>query len=135
MSCNYKIALAVVSSKRDNTLEHETIVSEQFEMASAIHNSGGIVSVEVKDILERGSINPRDVKIHGLTVNYIVKSAPEHHLQTYFSDTFRPELLGQVRVPTKSIAPLTMSLRKVVARRAAMETKNRNLLSIWTWHL
>ncbi|MDR1640177.1 MAG: 3-oxoacid CoA-transferase [Clostridiales bacterium] len=110
------------------TLEHETVVSEQFEMANAVHNNGGIVIAEVKDILERGSINCRDVKIHGLTVDYVVKSAPGDHVQTYFSDVFRPELLGMIRVPSRSIAPMEMSLRKIVARRAAMEIKKEKAL-------
>jgi len=110
------------------TLEHETIVSEQFEMANAVRNNGGIVIAEVKDILERGSINCRDVKIHNLTVDFVVKSAPGDHMQTYFSDAFRPELLGITRVPAKSITPLPMGLRKVVARRAAMEIKKEKAL-------
>lgn len=110
------------------TLEHETIVAEQFEMANAVHNSGGIVIAEVKDILERGSINCRDVKIHGLTIDYLVKSAPGEHWQTYSSSAFRPELLGMVRVPAKSIPPMPLDLRKVVARRAAMEIKKERSL-------
>jgi propionate CoA-transferase len=110
------------------TLEHETIVAEQFEMAHAAHNNGGIVIAEVKDILERGSINCRDVKIHGSVIDYVVKSAPGEHWQTYFSDIFRPELLGMVRVPAKSIPAMDMDLRKVVARRAAMEIKKEQAL-------
>jgi propionate CoA-transferase len=110
------------------TLEHETIVAEQFEMANAVHNNGGIVIAEVKDILKSGSINCRDVKIHSLTVDYVVKSDPGDHVQTYFSDAFRPELLGIVRVPSKSITPMEMGLRKVVARRAAMEIKKKKAL-------
>jgi len=109
------------------SMDHETIISEQFEMANAVHNSGGIVIAEVKDVLERGSINCRDVKIHSVTVDYVVKSAPGTHMQTYFTNTFRPELLGMIRVPTKAIAPLDLGLRKVVARRAAMEIKKEKV--------
>jgi len=109
------------------SMEHETIIVEQFEMANAVRNSGGIVIAEVKDIVQRGSINCRDVKIHGLTVDYVVKSAPGDHPQTYFSNVFRPELLGITRVPTKAIPPMEMGLRKVVARRAAMEIKKEKV--------
>lgn len=104
------------------SIEHEDSTGPELEIAAAVHNSGGIVIVQVENIVQRGSIHPRKVRIHSSLVDYVVKaSAPEMHMQCYAANGYRPELTGDIRCPVDSIAPMEMSIRKVIARRGAME--------------
>lgn len=110
--------------------DHEALQAEQFEAAAAAHNSGGIVIVQVEDIVDR-DFDPRTVKLHHFMVDYVVKSRPENHLQGYDSDEFRPEICGEKRRPIDA-APKIMPLndRKVCGRRAAMELEPGTLINL-----
>ena len=105
------------------SMEEEALRAEQQEMAAAVHNNGGIVVVQVKDIVCDGSLKPRDVAIHKKFVDYVVKAAPENSRQSYAHPEidFRPEFLGTKRIPQNSIPPMKLNVRKLVARRGAME--------------
>ena len=105
------------------SIEHEALTGVEMEMAAAVHNSGGIVIVQVKDIVERGSIHPRRVRIHSSMVDYVVKAEPKNHLQCYATERDCLELCGEVRRPTGAIPPMPLNIRKVIARRGAMELR------------
>ncbi len=103
------------------TMEKEALTLEALAIAMAAHNSGGIVIAQVERIAERGSLNPRQVKIPGIFVNYIVQAeSPEYHMQT-FIEAYSPAFSGELKVPLSALAPMEMSERKIIARRAAME--------------
>lgn len=104
------------------TMEREALTLEALAIAMAARNSGGVVIVQVERIAERGSLNPRDVKIPGILVDCVVVSKPEHHWQT-FAEPYSPAFSAELRVPMTSITPMEMSERKIIARRAAMELK------------
>jgi propionate CoA-transferase len=102
------------------TMEREALTLEALAIAMAARNSGGIVIVQVERIAERGSLNPRQVKIPGVLVDCVVVARPEHHWQT-FAEPYSPAFSGEVRVPMASVLPMAMGERKIIARRAAME--------------
>lgn len=112
------------------SMEDEAVGDYAYEMAAATHLSGGIVIVQVKEIVERAFLPPKLVKIHHPMVDYIVKSTdPALHMQGYAAD-YRPELAGKLRCPTDSIAPMPLDNRKVIARRGAMELRPDCLINL-----
>ena len=103
------------------TMEREALTLEGLAIAMAAHNSGGIVIAQVERIAERGSLNPRQVKIPGVLVDcVVVAERPEHHLQT-FATPYSAAFAGEIRVPVNTLAPMPMGARKLIARRAALE--------------
>lgn len=112
------------------TMEREALTLEALAIAMAARNSGGIVIVQVERIAESGSLNPRQVKIPGVLVDcVVVADAPEHHMQT-FACAYDPAYSAEIRVPASSLAPMAMSGRKIVARRAALELVANSVVNL-----
>lgn len=106
------------------SIEKEGLTGAELEIAAAVHNSGGTVIVQVEKIVQRGSIHPRKVRIHGTLVDYVVQTpSPDLHMQNYAVNAYDPALTGEIRCSTSSIPPMPLSIRKVIARRAVMELK------------
>lgn len=102
------------------TMEREGITLDDLSAAQAAKNNGGKVIVQVEKVVEFGSLDPRMVKIPGIYVDAVVVSNPEYHKQTYGTQ-YDPAYSGETRIPMDSIPPLPLDVRKVIARRAAME--------------
>ncbi len=103
------------------TMEREALTLEALAIAMAARNSGGIVIVQVERVAERGSLNPRQVKVPGILVDcVVVAEKPEYHPQT-FATPYSAAFAGELRVPVSAQTPMAMSPRKIIARRAALE--------------
>jgi propionate CoA-transferase len=103
------------------TMEREALTLEVQAIAMAVRNSGGIVIAQVERIAERGTLNPRQVKIPGVLVDcVVVAEKPEYHMQT-FAEPYSAAFSGEIRVPTSAIPTMPMNERKIIARRAALE--------------
>jgi propionate CoA-transferase len=112
------------------TMEREALTLEGLAIAMAARNSGGIVIVQVERIADRGSLNPRHVKIPGVLVDcVVVAEKPEYHMQT-FVEQYNPGFAGEIRVPVSSLAPMPMSERKIIARRAALELQANSVVNL-----
>ncbi len=112
------------------TMEREALTLEAMAIAMAAHNSGGIVIVQVERIAERGTLNPRQVKIPGVLVDcVVVAEKPEYHMQT-FAEPYSAAFAGEIRVPASSVEPMAMSERKIIARRAALELKPNSVVNL-----
>ncbi|HTN48404.1 MAG TPA: acyl CoA:acetate/3-ketoacid CoA transferase [Burkholderiaceae bacterium] len=112
------------------TMEREALTLEGLAIAMAARNSGGIVIVQVERIAERGSLNPRQVKIPGVLVDcVVVAEKPEYHMQT-FVEQYSPGFAGEIRVPVSTLAPMPMSERKIIARRAALELQANGVVNL-----
>ncbi|UGQ45254.1 acyl CoA:acetate/3-ketoacid CoA transferase [Massilia endophytica] len=111
------------------SMEREALTLEALAIAMAAHNSGGIVIVQVERIAE-GAINPRQVKIPGILVDFVVVAEkPEYHMQT-FSTHYDAGFAGEVRVPLSEIARMPLSARKIIARRALMELRDGDVVNL-----
>ena len=112
------------------TMEREALTLEALAIAMAAHNSGGVVIAQVERLAERGSLNPRQVKIPGVLVDcVVVAEKPEHHMQT-FATQYSAAFSGEIRVPMSTLTPLPMSERKVIARRAALELARNAVVNL-----
>ncbi|WP_295009077.1 acyl CoA:acetate/3-ketoacid CoA transferase [uncultured Dechloromonas sp.] len=112
------------------TMEKEALTLEAQAIAMAAKNSGGIVIAQVERVAERGTLNPRQVKIPGILVDcVVVAEKPEYHMQT-FIEQYSPAFAGEIKVPMSAIAAMEMSERKIIARRAAMELKANAVVNL-----
>ncbi len=112
------------------TMEKEALTLEAQAIAMATRNSGGTVIVQVERIAERGTLNPRQVKIPGILVDcVVVAEKPEYHMQT-FSEPYSAAFAGEIKVPMSAIAAMPMSERKIIARRAALELTANSVVNL-----
>jgi propionate CoA-transferase len=111
------------------TMEKEALILESLAVATAARNSGGYVIVQVERIAGQGTLKARDVKIPGILVDCVVVAEPDHHWQT-FGTPYNPSFSSEIRVPARSIEPLEMGERKIIARRAAFELKPNSVVNL-----
>ena len=108
------------------SLQNEPVHGDLLELALAVHNNGGIVIVEVNDIVEKGSLDPRHVLLHKSIVDYVVKGEPQKNTAI----AYHPEMVGDIRGIAGSVPALRLNYKKVIARRAAMELKRGALVNL-----
>ncbi len=89
-------------------------------LAQAVHNSGGIVVVQVEKIVKGGTLDPKLVKVPGIYVDYVVQTEDMGKHQQSFDCDFDPSLCGDITVPVKALESAPLNAKKVIARRAAM---------------
>lgn len=100
------------------SLEHEDMIGEQLQIAMAVKQSGGIVLVQVADLVRRGKLDPRQVTI-------------PRHLVDYVTVVRQRDVWTEI-VPDpdggRPHEPLTV--RKICARRAALELQPQELVNL-----
>ena len=111
------------------TAEREALIGENLALALAAKNSGGYVICQVERVAAAGSLLSRDVGVPATLVDCVVIAEPEHHMQTY-GTVYNPGVSGEVRVPLDRVASLGMSPRKVIARRAALELRQNDVVNL-----
>ena len=111
------------------TMEREALTLENLSIATAAHNSGGLVIAQVERIAERGTLNPRQVKVPGVLVDCVVVARPENHWQT-FNTPYSANFSAELRVPAQAKAALPLDVRKIIARRAALELQANSVVNL-----
>jgi propionate CoA-transferase len=96
-------------------------------MAQAAKTAGGITIAVVRKLVDRHAILPRDVRVPGCFVDYVVVDPDQG--QTFQVD-YEPAFTGETRKPDSEFGEFPMSVRKVIARRAALELEPGAVLNI-----
>ncbi|MFV0527690.1 MAG: acyl CoA:acetate/3-ketoacid CoA transferase [Lachnospiraceae bacterium] len=112
------------------TMEKECCNLGNLAIAQAVKNSGGTVFVQVEKIVKNGSLDPRLVRVPGILVDVIVPVGDmKNHMQTYGSQ-YNSSLSGETCIPLAAQAPAPMSIRKLIARRCAMELTQDSVVNL-----
>ncbi|WP_339529640.1 acyl CoA:acetate/3-ketoacid CoA transferase [Pseudomonas mucidolens] len=106
------------------SMEDEANFQDSLAQAQAVHNSGGIVIVQVLELVDRNSLDPQTIRIPGIFVDYLVLATPETHWQTY-GEARNNTYTGRSRSDT-AVTPLQLCAKKIVARRALYEMARYN---------
>ena len=109
--------------KGNITLEDEGVSLEATSIAQATKNSGGKVFVQVKKVVASGSLDPKLVKIPGIYVDAVVIAVAEEDKAQSIGFEDDGSISGKYCVPLSGIEYPSLSAKKVIARRAAMELK------------
>lgn len=112
------------------SIEKESIQFDQFELATAVHNCGGIVIAQVEKVVEHGNLKPHEVVIPGTLIDYVVVSDEKHHRQCIAEDAYHPEWCGEARIPVTAVKPAKLDQRKVCGRRAAYLLKKGDHMNL-----
>ncbi len=116
-------------TKGNVTMENEALTIDNLAQATAARNSGGVVIVQVENVVSAGSLNPRDVVIPGALVDAVVIAEPGDHMQTY-KTAYSPAFTGRYRAPVEDQPAMPLDARKVIARRAAFELPVNGIVNL-----
>ena len=108
-------------------MAREVLVGEALPVAQAAKKGGGIVVAQVENLVESFP-NPKDVRVPGILVDYIVVAPPEHHQQT-FAEEFNPSYIQRGGC-VLALPPLEWSERKIIGRRALSEIRNGDIVNL-----
>ena len=105
------------------SFDKEPMLAEGLAAASAAKNSGGIVIVQVEYLAERGLLRPKDIRIPGVLVDYVVVASDEAACWQSPSEYYDPSLSGQIRKPLRTVAPLPLDEKgdRAALRRGAQK--------------
>jgi propionate CoA-transferase len=112
-------------------MEKEGAALEVLPVAQAVKNSGGIVIVQAEYLAKAGSLHPKNVKVPGVLVDYVViaENPKENHWQTE-ALYYEPAFSGEIRVPFGALPELPLDERLFIIRRAAMELPKHGIINV-----
>lgn len=110
------------------TVEQEPVNAGIISAALAAKACGGKVIVQASRLAKKGSLHPRHVLIPGIMVDYVVID-PEQNISG--GAAVNPSITGEVKIPVSVLEALTLDIKKVISRRAAMEIgDNDNVVNL-----
>ncbi len=129
---SFPIDVAVIrGTKADEngniTMDGEGLFAETLSAAQAARNSGGIVIAQVREVVPAGTLDPRRVRVPGILVDALVVD-PEQRLS--FATADDPYLTGEKRALDTTLRALPLDVRKVIARRAALELRDGDIINL-----
>jgi acyl CoA:acetate/3-ketoacid CoA transferase len=119
---------AAAADTEGNLSMHEEVAPwHNCAMAQAARASAGTVIAQVKRVVPAGSLDPRLVRVPGIFVDRIVVD-PDQGMT--YEIGYDPALSGESRKPESEFGAFPFSIRKVIARRAAMELQPGAVLNL-----
>jgi len=117
-----------VADEEGNLSMHEEVAPwHNCAMAQAARAAGGITIAQVKRIVPARSLDPRLVHVPGIFIDYLIVD-PEQGMT--YNIGYDPTLSGESRKPESEFAPFAFSVRKSIARRAAMELRPGAVINV-----
>jgi propionate CoA-transferase len=122
------IIRGTTADERGNiSVEQEAANLDILSAAQAAYNSGGRVIAQVKQIARKQTLHPRMVQVPAALVDAVV--VDENQWQTV-ETRYNPSFSGEIRAPMDAISPLDFDLRKIIARRAALELRPDTIVNL-----
>ena len=118
-----------IDPKGNVTMEDEAMLMDAMTIARAAKQQGGTVIVQVKRLAEEGELDPRAVQIPGVMVDYAVLAPEEKHMQTA-TTVYNAGWAQKERVDLGEMEPIPLNIKKVLARRAAMEVGKGDVINL-----
>jgi len=109
------------------SMNDEAGVWHNCALAQAARAAGGITIATVRRLVDLHAIHPRDVRVPGCFVDYLVVDA--EHGQTFQVD-YDPAFSGDARKPDSDFGEFPLTTRKIIARRAALELTPGAVLNV-----
>ncbi len=129
---DYALLRGTFADERGNiSMEEEPCYLESLQAAQAVKNNGGIVFVQVKQVVPYGSLDMRKVRIPGTLVDYVIPVRDlRNHMMT-FDEQFNPAYCGNCRaVRSPDEQDRTLDAKKVISRRAALELRPNSVINL-----
>lgn len=128
----FPIDVAIIRATRADTrgnlnMDDEGLLAETLSAAQAVRNCGGTVVAQVRELVQAGSLDPRRVRVPAVLVDAVVVD-PGQRLS--FATGTDPFLTGELRQPAAVHEPMPLSVRKVIARRAAMALRHGDVINL-----
>lgn len=129
---SFPIDVAIIRGTRADTdgnlsMDGEGLLAETLSAAQAAHNSGGVVIAQVRELVSPGTLDPRRVRVPGVLIDALVVD-PAQRLSDATADD--PFLTGELRAPTAARSGMPLSVRKVIARRAALDLCRGDVINL-----
>ena len=129
--CDVALLRGTIADENGNiTFSHESVINEGLSIATATKNRGGIVIVQVEYLAKKETLDPKEVRIPGVLVDYVVQAKDPMSCWQTEGTYWEPAFSGQIKKPMNAIEPLPMDERKVICRRCAMELKKGDLINL-----
>ena len=119
----------IADEKGNISFEKESVIHEGLAVAEAAHNSGGIVIVQVEYPAIAGSLHPKEVKIPGILVDYVVVATKQEASWQTEGVYYEPSFAGNLKRPLSTLPVTPLDARKIIGRRCAMELRKGNILN------
>ncbi|AOT69802.1 acyl CoA:acetate/3-ketoacid CoA transferase [Geosporobacter ferrireducens] len=116
--------------KGNITMDREGFINEALAVAEATKNSGGIVIAQVEFLAKEGTLHPKQVKVPGVLIDYVVIAEKQESCWQTEGLYFEPSFAGDIKIPLNAIPRIPLDERKIIARRSAMELKEGMIVNL-----
>jgi propionate CoA-transferase len=129
--CDVALLRGTIADENGNvTFDHESFITEAQSIATATKNSGGIVIVQVEYLAKKGTLKPKDVRIPGILVDYVVQATTKDACWQTEGIYYEPAFSGDIKKPLNAIERMPFDERKIICRRCAAEVKQGDVINV-----
>lgn len=120
---NFALLRGTTADEFGNVSIEEEAVSSLIKVAAmAVKQNGGTVCFQVKNLVKGGSLDSQQVAVPGILVDRVVVCEDPEHLHRQTSGAFyNPVYSGHLKQTEHAVVRMPLDIRKIMARRSAME--------------